>query len=328
MTDESKLRIGFAGLGRMGAPMAANLAAADLLAGVYNRTPSKAEAFATTTGVTQFSSPARLAAESNVIITMVADEEASHSLFTQAEGLLGGLQPNTILIEMATVSVDHVKRVAALVDSEGCSLIDAPVSGSVAMAADGALAILASGDSMSLERVQPAFAVLGAQTFSLGGLGAGTAMKLAVQAVIYGLNQGVSEGLVLAERAGIAREVAYDVFASSAVAAPFVHYRRDLFERPDLAEPTFSLHLGVKDLRLILALAASLQVDLPQARTDLAVLDEAVGAGFAEHDVSAVAELLRGRYLQGSERVASTLQSVAVKSSFEPGQEEPNGSVG
>jgi 3-hydroxyisobutyrate dehydrogenase-like beta-hydroxyacid dehydrogenase len=324
MTDETKLRVGFAGLGRMGAPMAANLAGAGLLAGVYNRTTARAEAFATTNGVRQFSSPAGLAAESNVIITMLADEEASRSLFTQSEGLLGGLQVNTIVIEMATVSVDHVKRVAVLVDSAGCSLIDAPVSGSVRMAADGALAILASGDSTSLERVQPAFAVLGARTFHLGGVGAGTAMKLAVQAVIYGLNQGVSEGLVLAERAGIAREIAYEVFASSAVAAPFVHYRRDLFERPDVAEPAFSLHLAVKDLRLILALAASLQVDLPQARTDLAVLDDAVDAGLGEHDVSAVAELLRGRYLQAG----NSLQSVAVESSVEPGQEGRDGSVG
>jgi 3-hydroxyisobutyrate dehydrogenase-like beta-hydroxyacid dehydrogenase len=324
MTDETKLRVGFAGLGRMGAPMAARLAGAGLLAGVYNRTPAKAEAFAATTGATQFSSPAGLAAESNVIITMVADEEASRSLFTQPEGLLGGLQPDTIVIEMATVSVDHVQRLGALVDSAGSGLVDAPVSGSVAMAADGTLAILASGDPAGLERVRPVFAVLGARTFQLGGLGAGTAMKLAVQAVIDGLNQGVSEGLVLAERAGIEREVAYDVFASSAVAAPFVHYRRDLFERPDLAEPAFSLHLAVKDLRLILALAASLQVDLPQARTDLAVLDEAVDAGFADHDVSAVAELLRGRYLEAG----SPLQSVAVESSFEPGQEERDGSVG
>lgn len=330
MINESRLRVGFTGLGRMGIPMASKLAGADLLVGVYNRTPAKANAFATSTGVKRYASPAQLAAESNLIITMVADEDASRSLFTESEGFLGGLQPNTIVIEMATVSVDHVRHVAALVNSAGCSLIDAPVSGSVSMARNGELAILAGGDSSSLERVQPVFAVLGARTFHLGGLGSGAAMKLAVNAVIYALNQGISEGLVLAERAGVPREVAYEVFASSAVAAPFVHYRRDLFERPGLAEPAMSVDLAVKDLELILALAASVQLGLPQARTDLAVLKQAIAAGLAEQDVSAVAELLRGRdgEFDGGQLIASCNRLQARSGSRRAGKGERDGSIG
>jgi 3-hydroxyisobutyrate dehydrogenase-like beta-hydroxyacid dehydrogenase len=296
MIDEPNLRVGFAGLGRMGIPMASTLAGADLLVGVYNRTSDKADAFATTNGVKSYSSPAQLASEANVIISMVADEYASRGLFTAAEGFLAGLQPRTVVIEMATVSVEHVREMAALVTSAGSSLIDAPVSGSVAMAANAQLAILAGGDSVSVERVQPVFAALGARTFHLGEVGSGAAMKLAVNTVIYALNQGISEGLVLAERAGVPREVAYEVFASSAVAAPFVHYRRDLFERPGLVEPALSLDLAVKDLALILALAARVHLDLPQARVELAVLEQAVAAGLAKEDVSVVAELLRGRY--------------------------------
>lgn len=290
---EPALRVGLAGLGRMGMPMASRLAAAGLLGGVYNRTRASADAFGAATRVRSFATPAELADASNVIVTMLADETASHSLFVGADGFLEGLRPATVVIEMATVSLEHLTRIASLVERIGCSLIDAPVSGSVSMARDGSLSILAGGDAAVLERVRPALAIMGSRIFHLGGLGAGSAMKLAVNTVVYALNQGISEGLVLAERAGIERLVAYDVFANSAVAAPFVHYRREQFERPGDLEPALALHLAAKDLRLILRLAASVNLELPQAEADLESLDEAVSAGLAEADVSAVAELLR-----------------------------------
>lgn len=299
----SELRIGFAGLGRMGMPMASRLAEADLLVGVYNRSPAKSEAFGVATGVKSVATPEELADVSNVIITMVADEEASHSLFIEAGGLLGGLRPDSVVIEMATVSIGHVQRIASLLNPLDCSLIDAPVSGSVSMATDGELSILVGGDDTSLARVHPALETMSSCVFHLGGLGAGAAMKLAVNTVIYALNQGISEGLVLAERAGIPRKAAYEVFANSAVAAPFVHYRRELFEHPGDTEPALSLRLAAKDVQLILGLAASLEVELPQAKTNLAVLDEAVAAGFAEADVSAIAELLRQRSNGGYNRL-------------------------
>jgi 3-hydroxyisobutyrate dehydrogenase/2-hydroxy-3-oxopropionate reductase len=273
--------------------MASRLAAAGLLAGVYNRTRARAEAVGAATGVRSFATPAELAGASNVIVTMVADEAASHSLFVGKDGFLEALLPGTVVIEMATVGLEHLRRIASLVDPIGCSLIDAPVSGSVAMARDGSLSILVGGDAAVLERVRPALASMGSRIFHLGGLGAGGAMKLAVNTVVYALNQGVSEGLVLAERAGVERQVAYEVFANSAIAAPFVHYRREQFEHPGGPEPALSLRLAAKDLRLILRLAASVNLELPQARVDLRVLDEAVSTGFAEADVSAVAELLR-----------------------------------
>jgi 3-hydroxyisobutyrate dehydrogenase-like beta-hydroxyacid dehydrogenase len=119
-------------------------------------------------------------------------------------------------------------------------------------------------------------------------------MKLAVNAIVHSLNQVVSEALVLAERAGIERSRAYDVFADSAVAAPFVRYKRDAYERPGETPVGFRLDLAAKDLRLALELAAGVGADLPQTRANLAVLDDAVAAGFGPDDESAVAEHLRG----------------------------------
>ena len=290
---EPPLRVGFAGLGRMGIPMASRLAEAGLLTGVYNRTRTSADAFAGATGVASFTSPAEVAEASNIIVVMVADEASSHSLFVGEGGFLEGLQPGSVVIEMATVGADHIEEIASLLRPLGCNLIDAPVSGSVAMARDGSLSILVGGDPDVLARARPALAAMGSNVFHLGALGAGSAMKLAVNTVVYALNQGISEGLVLAERAGIERDAAYEVFANSAIAAPFVHYRRAQFEHPGDIEPALSLRLAAKDLRLILRLAASVHLKLPQAEAGLDVLDEAVDAGLAEADVSAVAELLR-----------------------------------
>jgi len=273
--------------------MASRLAAAGLLSGVYNRTRANTDAFSAATGMAGFASPAELAAASNVVILMVADEVASRDLTLAEGGLLEGLSPGSVVIEMSTVSADHIREMASILGRAGCDVLDAPVSGSVPLARDGSLSILVGGDIEVLERVRPALEALGSNLFYLGGLGAGSAMKLAVNTVVYALNQGISEGLVLAERAGIERDAAYEVFANSAVAAPFVHYRRAQFENPGDLEPSLSLHLAAKDLRLILRLAASVDLKLPQAETGLDVLDEAVGAGLAEADVSAVAELLR-----------------------------------
>ena len=273
--------------------MASRLAASNLLAGVYNRTGASAAAFAAATGVTSYATPADLARASNVIVTMVADDAASHSLFVGNDGFLEGLRPESVVIEMATVGSEHLKEIGSLLRPLECDLLDAPVSGSVAMARDGSLSILVGGDADALDRVRPALTAMGSNIFHLGALGAGSAMKLAVNTVVYALNQGISEGLVLAERAGIRRDAAYEVFAHSAVAAPFVHYRREQFEHPGDIEPALSLHLAAKDLRLILRLAASVGLKLPQAEAGLDVLDEAVDAGLAEADVSAVAELLR-----------------------------------
>src|SRR5690606_25083678 len=113
------------------------------------------------------------------------------------------------------------------------------------------------------------------QVVEVGGRGAGAAMKLAVNAVLFAINQSIAESLVLAERAGIERSVAYDVFASSAAGAPVVHYRRPVFEQPESAPVTFPIDLAIKDLDLVLALGSAVGAPLPQAETNLAAMHAA-----------------------------------------------------
>jgi 3-hydroxyisobutyrate dehydrogenase-like beta-hydroxyacid dehydrogenase len=288
------LRVGLAGLGRMGRPMAANLAAAGLLAGVYNRTARRADEFAAEYGVEAFRTPAELAEAVDVFVTMLADDAASAATYTGEAGFLEATRPSAVALEMGTVSVSHVKSLAEQLAAAGSRLLDAPVSGSIAMASDGTLTLMVGGDAETLDRLRPVFDALGSRVFHVGGVGAGAVMKLAVNTVVYGLNGALSEGLVLAERAGITRDQAYEVFAASAVAAPFVQYRRALFERPGEGPVGLSVRLAAKDLELILDLAEACTYAMPQAELNLDVLRRAMDDGFAEDDVSAVAQMLRG----------------------------------
>jgi 3-hydroxyisobutyrate dehydrogenase-like beta-hydroxyacid dehydrogenase len=136
--------------------------------------------------------------------------------------------------------------------------------------------------------------VLAKQVFHVGGPGAGCAVKLATNLVVHGLNQALSEGLVLAERAGVSRATTYQVFAASAVAAPFVHYKRASFEHPDETPVAFTLDLVAKDLELIERLGARVGAPLNQAHADAEVVRAAIAAGLGQHDMSAIAQFLSG----------------------------------
>jgi 3-hydroxyisobutyrate dehydrogenase/2-hydroxy-3-oxopropionate reductase len=167
------------------------------------------------------------------------------------------------------------------------------VSGSVALATTGKLTLMVGGDVADLDRARPVLDVIAATIFHLGPLGTGAAMKLAVNTVIFGLNQALAEGLVLAERAGIPRALAYDVVAAGAAGAPFVGYKREAFLDPDGTPVAFALDLAAKDLGLIAELAAAVDLRMPQAETDLAVIRAASAGGRGDRDFSTVADHLR-----------------------------------
>jgi 3-hydroxyisobutyrate dehydrogenase-like beta-hydroxyacid dehydrogenase len=288
MTD-----VGFIGLGRMGLPMATNLARAGFLSAVFNRSPESAQELAAATGAQACRTAAELAERVDIVITMLADDGASAEVYLGPDGVASSIRPGTTAVEMSTVGVDHIRRLAEELSARSCALLDVPVSGSVALARDASLTLMAGGDPGAFEAVEPVLRAVGSPIFHLGPSGCGAAMKLAVNAVVYGLNEALSEGLVLAERAGIARERAYEVVASSAVSAPFVHYRREAFECPGEVPVAFRLALAAKDLRLILGLADECGARMPQAELNLEVLSRAVEAGLGDSDVSAVAQLLR-----------------------------------
>ena len=286
-------RIAFLGLGRMGAPMAANLVKAGYPVVVWNRTLEKATAFAAEHGAEAAETPARAAAQTDVVITMLADDAALAACHRDAGGILAGLKAGAVVVDMGTSSPGIVAELTRDVAARGGRFVDAPVSGSVAAATDAALTILAAGPVDAVEAVRPVLAAMGKKVFHLGESGNGSAMKLAVNTVVHGLNCALAEALVLAERSGIARADAYEVFLNSAIAAPFVHYRQEAFERPGGVPVAFRMVLAGKDLRLAQELAAALGAVLPQAARNQDIFARAIAAGYGEHDESAVADYLR-----------------------------------
>jgi 3-hydroxyisobutyrate dehydrogenase-like beta-hydroxyacid dehydrogenase len=286
-------RVAFLGLGRMGSPMAANLARAGHVLVVWNRTHARAVEFTSAQTATAARTPREAVTDAEFIVTMLADDAAMRDAYHGDNGILAGLAPGAVAIDMSTVSPETVVELAQDVAKAGATLVDAPVSGSVAAAAAGSLTIMAAGDRDAVDRAHAVLGDLGEPVIYMGESGRGSIMKLCVNAIVHGLNGAVSESLVLAERCGIDRLQAYAVFLNSAIAAPFVLYRQAAFESPDEVPVAFRLELAAKDLRLALEAAERAGAKLPQTGRTHEVLAQAVAAGFGDLDESAVAKYLR-----------------------------------
>jgi 3-hydroxyisobutyrate dehydrogenase/2-hydroxy-3-oxopropionate reductase len=215
-------------------------------------------------------------------------------LYRGPDGILDGLAPGLVLLEMSTVAPYVCQGLDDEVRSRGGSILDAPVSGSVPLAEAGTLTIMVGGDDGALEQARPVLEAMSSRIFHMGPLGTGATIKLAVNSIIFALNQSLSEALVLAERAGVERASAYEVFANSAIAAPYTKYKEAAFVDPAGTPVAFSLDLAAKDLDLILTLARAVGATMEQTETNLAIIEAAIASVGPGADLSAIAEHLRG----------------------------------
>lgn len=285
--------VGLLGTGRMGSAMARAFAAAGHELVIWNRTPDGARTLAAEVGGRSAPRPADVAQAADVCISMLADGPAVDAVFGGPDGLLAGARAGNVLVDCSTVPPATIRAHEAAARAAGAGILDAPVSGSVGLAESGSLTLMVGGETRDLERARPVLDALARTIFHMGPLGSGAAMKLAVNTVIFGLNQALAEALVLAEAAGVRRDLAYDVLAASAVGAPFVGYKRAAFLDPEATPVAFALDLAAKDLGLIAELAEAVSVPMPQAATNLRVIQEASSGGRGELDFSSVAVQLR-----------------------------------
>ena len=281
------------GTGRMGSAMAERLAGQGVAIVVYNRSPDRATELARKIGAGVAATPAEAASRADVVITMVADDTAVRDLFEGPDGIAAGVRPGTVAVDMSTVLPDTVRAVAPAVRARGAGILDGPVSGSVSSTLAGELTIMVGGEADDLERARPILDCLARRVFHLGPLGTGAVMKLAVNTLIFGLNGAVAEGLVLAERNGIDRALAYEILASSAAGAPMVAYKRANFVEPETTPVAFSLALADKDLRLIRELAQASVTPMPQATVNLDTIQAAERSIGENADFAQVASHLR-----------------------------------
>ncbi|HEX5039402.1 MAG TPA: NAD(P)-dependent oxidoreductase [Candidatus Limnocylindria bacterium] len=287
--------VGVVGTGRMGSAMARSLARGGSELILQNRTMERCAPLASELGCRVVATPAEAAAAADIVISMLANQEAVEAAWSGSDGLLSGARPGTVLVDMSTVPPSVIQSFATQAAEAGAGILDAPVSGSVPLAETGKLTIMVGGSEADLEKARPAFEQLATSIHHIGPLGTAAALKLAVNTLIFGLNQSVSEALVLAERAGISRDVAYDVFAAGAAGAPYVQYKRAAFVDPEGTPVAFSLDLAAKDLRLILDLAASLGVEMPQTLVNQSLVQAATEEFGPDRDTSIVAAHLRAK---------------------------------
>lgn len=277
----------------MGAAMARRLhdAGHDLV--LWNRDGTKADVVAADTGSEVAETAADAASRAEVVMSSLADDDALQTVYLGPRGVGEGIEAGALAVDTSTVDPETVRAVGAALDTGGAGFLDCPVSGSVSTVEAGALTVMAGGDPDQIDRVRPLLAAISKQVIRVGERGAGAACKLAVNSLLHGLNVALSEALVLAEKAGVDRETAYEVFSGGAAGAPFVDYKRDAYEHPEQAGVAFSLDLVAKDLELITGLGSRVGAPMDQAHVGLDIVRRAIDSGMAEQDLSAIAVYLR-----------------------------------
>ena len=287
------MRVALVGAGRMGSAMGARVAAAGHDLVVFSRTRSRAEELAARTSARVAGTARDAAASAEICLVSLADDAAVTTTYLADNGLIAGLQPGAVVCDMSTVAPATIGGLTPLVAQKGATLIDTPVSGSVSVVESGTLTVMAGGDQKALDRARPVLDTFAKSIFYLGDIGAGATMKLVVNSLVHSLNVALSEALVLAEQAGLDRQVVYDVFEASAAGAPYVKYKRAAFLQPGEVPVAFSMDLVAKDQELIHDLAQQTGARMDQAEASRQLVAEALQAGMGERDISEVAVFLR-----------------------------------
>jgi 3-hydroxyisobutyrate dehydrogenase-like beta-hydroxyacid dehydrogenase len=286
------MRVGFIGMGRMGQRMARNVLRSGFPLTVYNRTPERSAPLEAE-GAAVAASPARVAAVSDVVIMMLADGPAVLSVALGPDGALAGMAPGSVLIDMGTSGPAAVRELVAAAGERGVEVLDAPVSGATALAEAAQLSTMVGGDRATFERVRPVLAAMTRSQSYLGPSGAGATMKLVVNSVVIATNHAIAEALVLAERRGVARAIAYDALLDSVAASPYMRYKRGHFLDRESQPVATTVAIVQKDLDLALGMAREVGVPLPVVATVAELLTAARGSGHGESDLVAVADVLR-----------------------------------
>jgi 3-hydroxyisobutyrate dehydrogenase-like beta-hydroxyacid dehydrogenase len=281
--------IGFVGLGSMGAPLARRLLPGNQVH-VTNRTRAKASALIEQ-GLIWRDTPREVAAGAQIVFSMVTDDAALTAIISGPDGILAGLRPGTVYVDMSTVSPQTSRELAERVRGTGATMLDAPVSGSVPAATNGTLTIMVGGPDSAVRIAEPLLRRLGSRVIHVGRNGQGLLLKLAINISLAAQMLAFSEGLLLAERGGIDPELAAHAMTASAIGSPMLRARAPLvFDLPDQA--WFDVQLMHKDIRLALQAARDTNVLLPAATAVDRELSLAEQMGYHHRDIASLYQVL------------------------------------
>ena len=282
--------LGYVGLGVMGGEMVSRLLDKGHTVTGYNRTRTKAERLIQK-GMKWAESPAAVCTAADVTFSMVTNEKALGAVMEGPDGILSAAKTGKILIDMSTVSPGYSRALAEKVRAKGADLLDAPVSGSLITIKEGKLSVMVGGRKATFDQVKPILDDIGPKVTYVGDNGLALSMKIATNLNLAVQMLAFCEGVLLAEKSGIKREVAVDVLTNSAIASPMIKYRGPfVLGMPD--EPLFEVNMMQKDMMLALDMGRALDVPLPTTATANEFLTAARGMGLAKHDFAVVFEVL------------------------------------
>jgi 3-hydroxyisobutyrate dehydrogenase-like beta-hydroxyacid dehydrogenase len=282
--------LGFIGLGVMGSEMVDRLLAKGHSVTGYNRTRSKAERLITK-GMKFAESPREVAEAADVVLSMVTNGSALKGIAEGPNGFLAGLSAGKILVDISTVGPDLSREMAERVRALGADMLDAPVSGSVITLQQGNLSVMVGGRAETFEKVKPILLDIGPKVTHVGGNGLALSMKIASNLSLAVQMLAFSEGVLLAEKSGIKREVAVDVLTHSAIASPMIKYRGPfVLQQPE--EAWFDVNMMQKDMLLALDLGRQLNVPLPTTAVTNEFLTIARAMNWAKLDFAVIFDVL------------------------------------
>jgi 3-hydroxyisobutyrate dehydrogenase len=285
------MRIGFIGLGTMGAPMARRLLEAGHQVTVHNRTRQREEPLVAL-GAARAASPRAAAEGAELVMTMVSDTPDVQAVVLGDSGAALGMSQGSVLVDMSTISPATTRRIAAAVADHGVSMLDAPVSGGSEGAEQGTLSIMVGGDAAALAVALPALQQLGRTITHVGPSGAGQVAKAVNQTVIAGTYAAVAEGVALALSAGIDVDAALSALGGGAAGSWVLQNRAQNMVRGSYPLG-FRTRLHLKDLGIALAAAKELGVSMPVAAYVEQLETSLVKRGYGDEDVSNVARVVR-----------------------------------
>lgn len=256
------MKLSFLGLGVMGYPMAGHLQCAGHQVSVYNRTVAKAESWVETYGGDIALSPKDAAADAEMVLVCVGDDDDVRSVIYGDEGVLAGLKPGGLIVDHTTASAELARELHATADTCGVGFIDAPVSGGQAGAENAALTVMAGGDADDFTRALPVLEVYARCARLLGPVGSGQLAKMVNQICIAGIVQGLAEGLAFSEKAGLDSAAVVEVIARGAAQSWQMENRYKTMLAGEY-DHGFAVDWMRKDLKMVLAQAQQMQLELP-----------------------------------------------------------------
>ena len=294
MAERGNQSVGWCGLGIMGSRMAANLRGAGFDVAVWNRTRETAEAWVSEHGGRVAGSPRELAAEVDLLFTMVVDGDQVESvLLGEPDGAVHGAHEGLLCVDMSTIAPARTRAIGQRLGDAGVRFMDAPVTGSSPKAEDGTLTIIVGGEAADLERARAAFEVMGSLVVHVGELGQGEMLKVINNAMAAVNTAVVGEGLLVAKRTGVPLDAFEQVVGAGSGASAMLGLKAGPMREHDYTT-LFKLEHLLKDVRLCIEEAQAAGVPFPSAGYARELLTAAAGRGHGDDDFAAVIEALEG----------------------------------